>query len=287
MNTGDDDGSGAAADPPVFECLLEKRGSWIKNWKARFFVLDGATLRYYGKRGDATPKGTFGVVTYVDLPDRGGRKRDNRVDIIGAGGTRLCVAARDPAVKAALLERLGAAVWRADPAAAVAARKAAAPDEVRTVLDGGLVAIYLRPEHKRVSRVVAEWLVGAHAAAHDDPATKRLARLVLGVSDFTTDMEWAGVFDDPYKSGLRQRLQALGAPLAEAFVRDGLRDQLGSNEMAEHAKKGGTFTLHVDIQGIVPLPTGAELGGGGGGRAAAQPGRAQDARRTSAPSHTY
>ena len=51
-------------------------------------------------------------------------------------------------------------------------------------------------------------------------------------------------------------------------MRNGLRDQLVSNEMAEHANKGGTFTLHVDIQGIVPLPTGAELGGGGGGRAA-------------------
>ena len=69
-------------------------------------------------------------------------------------------------------------------------------------------------------------------------------------------------------------------------MRNGLRDQLVSNEMAEHANKGGTFTLHVDIQGIVPLPTGAELGGGGGGRATAQPGRAQDARRTSASSHT-
>ena len=91
MNTGGDGGGGATAEPPAFECLLEKKGSWIKNWKTRFFVLERATLRYYGKRGDATPKGTFGVVTYVDLPDRGGRKRDNRVDILGAGGARLCL----------------------------------------------------------------------------------------------------------------------------------------------------------------------------------------------------
>ena len=111
MNTSDGGGSGgAAAEPPVFECVLEKKGSMIKNWKTRFFVLEGTTLRYYGKRGDATPKGTFGVVMYVDLPDRGGRKRDNRVDLLGAGGARLCVAARDAAVKAALLERLSTCV---------------------------------------------------------------------------------------------------------------------------------------------------------------------------------
>ena len=66
-------------------------------------------------------------------------------------------------------------------AAAIAARKADAPPEVRTVLDGNLDAIDDDDENKRVSRVVAEWLVSAHAKAHEDRATKRLARLVLGV----------------------------------------------------------------------------------------------------------
>ena len=80
------------------------------------------------------------------------------------------------------------AEWRLDPRKAVAARKAAAPPEVRIVLDGGLGAIYLTEEHERVSRAVAVWLVEAHAAAHDDPATKRLARLVLGVRRFATNM---------------------------------------------------------------------------------------------------
>ena len=132
------------------------------------------------------------------------------------------------------------------------------------MLDGGLDAIYATPEHKRVSRVVAEWLVGAHAAAHGDPATKRLARLVLGVIEFATTMAWAGVFDDPYKSGLRQHLLALGAALAEAFARNGLRDQLGDYTMAEHkfvvaaralcAKAGISFALRNDIQDVVKLP---------------------------------
>ena len=117
---------------------------------------------------------------------------------------------------------------------------------------------------KRVSRVVAEWLVEAHTAAHDDSAKKRLARLVLGVYIFTANMQWAGVFDDPYKSGLQQHLLALGAALAEAFARNGLRDQLGDYTMAEHkfvvaaralcAKAGISFALRGDIQDIVPLP---------------------------------
>ena len=108
-------------------------------------------------------------------------------------------------------------------------------------------------------------------------------------------MGWAGVFDEPYKSGLRQRLQALGAPLAEAFVRDGLRDQLGSYEMAEHtlvaterAKKGGTFTLRVDIQGIVPLPAAvAQSVGGQGAAAAGAPSLNLTARQTHERAFTH
>ena len=157
-----------------------------------------------------------------------------------------------------------AEVKRADLAAAVAARKAAAPEEVRTVLDGGLDDVYGTAEHKRVARVVAEWLVGAHAAAHGDPATKRLARLVLGVHAFAANMGWAGVFNKPYKSGLQQRLLALGAALAEAFERAGLRAMLGDYTMAEHkfvvaaralcAKAGISFALRGDIQDVVKLP---------------------------------
>ena len=99
-----------------------------------------------------------------------------------------------------------AAEWRADKAAVVAARQAAPPPEVRIVLNGGLVAIYGTEEHKRVKRAVAAWIVEAHVAAHNDPVTKRLARLVLGVADFAENMSWAHVWDAPYKAGLREKL---------------------------------------------------------------------------------
>jgi hypothetical protein len=149
-------------------------------------------------------------------------------------------------------------------ASAVEERKAKAPAEVRTVLDNNLFNRSDEAERKRVSRVVATWLVDAHAAAHDDPATKRLARLVLGVQQFAKNMKWAGVFDEVYKPGLWQKLQALGAPLGEAFERRGLRAVLGGLELQPHAlvktdqarcaAAGVAHVLRSDIDGIVPLP---------------------------------
>ena len=118
-------------------------------------------------------------------------------------------------------------------------------------------------------RVVAEWLVDAHAAAHADPATKRLARLVLGVQTFAANMGWAGVFDKPYKEGLQKALQQLGAPLAAAFVRDELRAKLGGFTMPEQplvaaARRrceaaGDKFVVRTDMDGGVPVPAAWEL----------------------------
>jgi hypothetical protein len=175
----------------------------------------------------------------------------------------------EPANETALREPARAAKdWKADPAAAVAARKAAAPAEIRTVLAGGL-----EPgagETVRVFRVVAEWLVGAHAAAHADPATKRLARLVLGVRFFTTNMQADAPTWRAYKEGLRGKLQALGAPLAAAYARDGQRAALGDYAMAEHRlvvaerrrceTAGGAFELRSDIAGIVDHPAAWKFG---------------------------
>ena len=151
------------------------------------------------------------------------------------------------------------------PSELLAAVKAAAPPEVRLVLDdfnsvfvngGGDAA-----SHKRVARVVVEWLVTAHAAAHDDAATKRLARLVLGVQLFTNSMQWAGVWDQ-YKSGLQRLLAALGAPLGLAFVRQGLRAKLGGLTLPPHAlvaadqercaAAGVAHALCLSIDGIFP-----------------------------------
>ena len=117
-------------------------------------------------------------------------------------------------------------------------------------------------ENKRVSRVVAEWLVPAHAAAHGDPAMKCLARLVLGVSYFTTNMGWAGVFDTPYKEQLKQHLQGLGGVLAVAYEREDQRAILGGYTMpeqppvaAERARveaAGGTFMVRSDARNCLP-----------------------------------
>jgi len=175
--------------------------------------------------------------------------------------------------QAALREPARAAAdWRGGKAAAVAARKAAAPPEVRTVLDGGLDAIFATEEHKRVARAVADWLVGAHAAAHDDPATKRLARLVLGVQKFATNMSACGVWDEPYKAGLRRVLDALGAPLAAAYAAEGLRAALGALTLPPHALVAADAArcaaarrphkLRCDIPGIVPLLAAWRFNGG-------------------------
>jgi hypothetical protein len=105
---------------------------------------------------------------------------------------------------------------------------------VRLVLDGGLRASLGVVERKRVSRVVTEWLVTAHAAAHGDAVTKRLARMVLGVHYFATNMQWAEVWDQ-YKAGLQRLLAALGAPLGLAFVREELHAKLGGLTPPPHA----------------------------------------------------
>jgi hypothetical protein len=172
----------------------------------------------------------------------------------------------DDAEQAALREPARAAAdWRAGKAAAVAARKAAAPPEVRAVLDD-FDSVYDGDdeENKRISRVVAAWLVRSHAAAHDDPATKRLARLVLGVYKFATNMAWAEVWDAPYKAGLRRVLGALGAPLGAAYAAEGLRAALGALTLPAHAlvaadearcaAAGRPHKLRCDIAGVVPVP---------------------------------
>ena len=153
---------------------------------------------------------------------------------------------------------------RGELADSVTARKAAAPPEVRIVLDDFMSIIKDKDERKRVSRVVASWLVRAHAAAHDDPATKRLARLVLGVYFFAMNMAAFGAWDAPYKSGLRSALRELGAPLGAAFKRKGLRALLGGLTLLDHplvtedralrAAAGQPHALRSDIKGIVPVP---------------------------------
>jgi ankyrin repeat protein len=162
-----------------------------------------------------------------------------------------------------------AAALYLDLPAAVAARKAAAPPEVRAVVDGSfndLMGMGGRTdgERKRISRAVVPWLVEAHAAAHGDPATKRLARLVLGRSEFSTNLKWAECWER-YKELLHHRLAALGAPLGEAAEREGTCAVLGAVTLPPHelvaadrtrcAAAGRKHVLRSDMAGVVPLPS--------------------------------
>ena len=88
--------------------MLEKKGSKFPHtWKLRFFEQRGPELRYFVKEGDAKPQGTFGVLSFTVIPDREG-KRARRIDMYGAGGKLLSVAAMSPESKEEWLAALGA-----------------------------------------------------------------------------------------------------------------------------------------------------------------------------------
>jgi hypothetical protein len=192
------------------------------------------------------------------------------IAVVGAWGKLALFLAAMPADQAQAISELLAPhqkrwkyEWRENKAAAIEERKQLAPLAVRKVLDGFLSGVG-EQEKKHVSRAVAQWLVEAHAAAHADPATKRLARLVLGVEDFARELERAGVWVDPYKAGLQRHLQDLGAPLRESFVQQKLKAMLGEIELRSHElvakdkrrceKEGKKHVLRCDIEGIVPMP---------------------------------
>ena len=88
--------------------------------------------------------------------------------------------------------------------------------------------------------------------------------LALGVQFFATNMSAFGVFDDPYKAGLKKVLRALGEPLREACERQGLCAELGGLKLPPHelvvadqascAKAGVKHVLRSDMDGVVPRP---------------------------------
>jgi ankyrin repeat protein len=224
----------------------------------------GATVAISGIVSQPALNGTRGVVVLGPDPETGRWAVRCAVD----GKSRrlkpanLALAVGRAAFEAELREPARAAAdWRADPKAAVVSRLSAAPVEVRAVLDGELMRgkILGTAEHKRIARIVAAWLVGAHAAAHDDPATKRLARLVLGIPTFARNMGFDRELTwDAYQNGLRAHLKRLGAPLGEAFARKGLCAALGGLTLPRHAEVraalGEDGALRCDILGVVPVP---------------------------------
>ena len=94
---------------------LEKKGQQlVKNWKMRYFVLEGNRLSYYAEeRRPGTRKGTVRVRGVADVPDRPG-KRQHRFNVL-CDGSVLAVAAGDSRDKAAWAAALSQAAGQPLP----------------------------------------------------------------------------------------------------------------------------------------------------------------------------
>jgi flagellar motor protein MotB len=97
-------GGALASRSKTFSGKLMKKGHRLKTWKKRDFELEGAKLTYYDR---AYLKGTITISAFTALPNSD-RKRQNRIDVFGTGGTLLSVAALNAADKQEWLVQLGA-----------------------------------------------------------------------------------------------------------------------------------------------------------------------------------
>ena len=99
--------------------LLNRKGqvcTW--DWKPRYFELHGQELRCYRKKGDAEPKSRVTVGAVRDVPERGGGKRANRIDIVlgkGADARVMSLAATSEDEKRKWVDAFAAASSRLDP----------------------------------------------------------------------------------------------------------------------------------------------------------------------------
>jgi len=63
------DGSVRKFQLPTREGFMTKKGEVVKNWKRRWFSLNGSMLFYYKKQGDATPAGWISVLDTQRFPE--------------------------------------------------------------------------------------------------------------------------------------------------------------------------------------------------------------------------
>ena len=149
-------------------------GRWrlLGRWKLRHAVwhAESRTLQFAPAGTGSNRRGSIATVAITSaqsLEDEEGKKPHRLRFYVRGQAAPIECAAPDADAKSGWLDAVSPG-WRLKEA--IEALKAAAPEEVRTVLNGGLDAVYATDEHKRVSRVVAEWLVDALAKAHSDPA---------------------------------------------------------------------------------------------------------------------
>jgi ankyrin repeat protein len=64
---GADGSEGGGGDGVRVEGWMAKQGHFIRNWKNRWFTLDGRTMSYFGKEGAAKPKGTISLGAGTDV----------------------------------------------------------------------------------------------------------------------------------------------------------------------------------------------------------------------------
>ena len=74
------------------------------------------------------------------------------------------------------------------------------------------------------------WLIKAVVQAHTDPEIKKAATdLLVTGPDFSSSMDFLGVFDEPFKSGIAAHLQQLGAKLKTRYDELNLGTVLGED----------------------------------------------------------
>ena len=101
-----------------------KRGPFGDSWKDRYFVLEGATMRYYaGGSTEGKLKGEVTIIGVDPCEELQGAKghKPNRLDFKCADGSKLCASAPSAARRSQWIEAAGAVSSSGGGGAAAAA----------------------------------------------------------------------------------------------------------------------------------------------------------------------
>ena len=91
------------------------------------------------------------------------------------------------------------------------------PDYVMDFIDGKVTHTHDESRLRVIFKQAAEWSVSAIQASANSSKIKHWSRLLLGSHYFCINMDWAGVYDSPFRSGLETYLKQTGKPLRQLF----------------------------------------------------------------------